>query len=191
LAGGIIGSTSTHSASVRSLGYRRPCRTAARRRSGFHISAPPVDDSGAAQGTYGPPRRQVVCTIRNPVQSATTYPASERCSRPRWRSAQPGPHNHSGLAGRSLSQVSVLPFRLSGHLALTTRRHRRSISDNYHRIRPNPSHALTACAASNRPPRANTAQAICASLLASATTTIFLWARANSPCTQRPSGVSR
>ena len=30
------------SASVRSLGYRRPCRTAARRCSGFHISAPPV-----------------------------------------------------------------------------------------------------------------------------------------------------
>ena len=46
--GGIIGSTSAHSASVRSLGYRRPRRSAARRRSGFHISAPPVDNSGGA-----------------------------------------------------------------------------------------------------------------------------------------------
>ena len=32
---------SAHSASVRSLGYRRPRRSAARRCSGFHISAPP------------------------------------------------------------------------------------------------------------------------------------------------------
>ena len=41
LAGGIIGSTSVHSASVRSLGYRRPRRSAARRCSGFHISGHP------------------------------------------------------------------------------------------------------------------------------------------------------
>ena len=41
LAGGIIGSTSAHSASVRSLGYRRTRRSAARRCSGFHISGHP------------------------------------------------------------------------------------------------------------------------------------------------------
>ena len=70
--------------------------------------------------------------------SASTYPASERCLPAKIEIRQPGPHNHSGPAGRSLSQVSVLPFRLSGHLALTTRRHSRSISDNYHRKRPTP-----------------------------------------------------
>ena len=30
--------------------------------------------------------------------------------RPRWRSAQPDPHNHSGLEGRSMVQVFKLPF---------------------------------------------------------------------------------
>src|ERR1700675_2763753 len=40
LAGGIAGSTSAHSASVRSLGYRKPRRSAARRCSGVHIEHP-------------------------------------------------------------------------------------------------------------------------------------------------------
>jgi hypothetical protein len=40
LAGGIIGSTSARSACVRSLGYSRPCRSAAWRCSGFHLSVP-------------------------------------------------------------------------------------------------------------------------------------------------------
>src|SRR4029450_1729392 len=40
LPGGIAGSTSAHSASVRSLGYRRPRRFAARRCSGVHIAHP-------------------------------------------------------------------------------------------------------------------------------------------------------
>ena len=30
--------------------------------------------------------------------------------RPRWRSAQPDPHNHSGLEGRSMVQAFKLPF---------------------------------------------------------------------------------
>jgi Winged helix-turn helix len=30
--------------------------------------------------------------------------------RPRWRSARPDPHNHSGLEGRSIFQVLKLPF---------------------------------------------------------------------------------
>src|SRR3954447_15311531 len=43
-------------------------------------------------------------------QSASTYPASEPCSRPRWRSAQPGPHNQTGLVwADSRLQVSELP----------------------------------------------------------------------------------
>src|SRR5882724_5344356 len=40
LAGGIAGSTSAHSASVKSLGYRKPRRSAARRCSGVHIEHP-------------------------------------------------------------------------------------------------------------------------------------------------------
>ena len=36
----------------------------------------------------------------------------------------------------------MLPFRLSGHLALTTRRHSRSISDNYHPKGQTPLHAF-------------------------------------------------
>src|SRR5262245_30695558 len=40
LAGGIAGPTSTHSASVKSLGYRKPRRFAARRCSGVHIEHP-------------------------------------------------------------------------------------------------------------------------------------------------------
>jgi hypothetical protein len=32
------------------------------------------------------------------------------CARPRWRSTQPDPHNHSGLGGRSMFQVLKLPF---------------------------------------------------------------------------------
>src|SRR4029450_171021 len=40
LAGGIAGSTSAHSASVKSLGYRKPRRFAARRCSGVHIEHP-------------------------------------------------------------------------------------------------------------------------------------------------------
>ena len=43
-------------------------------------------------------------------QSASTYPVSGCVPRPRWRSAQPDPHNHSGLEGRSLFQVFKLPF---------------------------------------------------------------------------------
>ena len=63
--------------------------------------------------------------------------------------------------------------RLSGHLASTTR----DICDRSAIISPPrsiPSHALAMCRASNGPPCANTAQAMRASLLASATTTMFL-----------------
>src|SRR5271169_6310574 len=41
LAGGIIGSINAHSASVRSLGYRRPLRPAIRRCSAVHMWCPP------------------------------------------------------------------------------------------------------------------------------------------------------
>ncbi len=56
-----------------------------------------------------------------PEQSAATYPASEQCFRPRWRSAQLGPHNHSGLKGPFVVSGFRAAVRLSGHLASTTR----------------------------------------------------------------------
>jgi hypothetical protein len=42
--------------------------------------------------TYGPPRLQKVLSRSAADQSASTYPASEVSSRPRWRCARPGPH---------------------------------------------------------------------------------------------------
>src|SRR5580692_5163522 len=42
--------------------------------------------------TYGPPRLQGVLSRSAADQSASTYPASEVSSRPRWRYARPGPH---------------------------------------------------------------------------------------------------
>ena len=89
-----------------------------------------------------------------------------------------------------MSQVSVLPFDSQAILLppLT------DIGDRPATItasRSIPPHAATVCAASKPSPWARTAQAMRASLLASATTTTFLWARAKSPRTHRPSGVSR
>jgi DDE_Tnp_1-associated len=60
-----------------------------------------------------------------PWQSAPTYPASERCSRPRWRSARPGPHKTTGVeapffgpgfrpAGRLLGHLDPPPADISG-----------------------------------------------------------------------------
>ena len=50
--------------------------------------------------TYGPPRLRefLRCCL---LQSASTYPALEQSSEPRWRSAQPGPHNLIDL-GRAI-----------------------------------------------------------------------------------------
>jgi transposase len=46
--------------------------------------------------TNGPPRLQAIFSRVHGDQSASTYPASERSTRPRWRYARPGPHKHSG-----------------------------------------------------------------------------------------------
>ena len=43
-------------------------------------------------------------------QSATTYPASETCSQPRWRYARFGPHKIIGVLRRVLFQDSQPPF---------------------------------------------------------------------------------
>ena len=44
------------------------------------------------------------------VQSASTYPASGSCPRPRWRSARPGPHKTLGVERHFLNQGSSTPF---------------------------------------------------------------------------------
>ena len=44
------------------------------------------------------------------IQSAATYPALGQSQEPRWRSAQPGPHNPTDLMGHLTYQVSRLPF---------------------------------------------------------------------------------
>jgi hypothetical protein len=60
--------------------------------------------------TYGPPRLQEVLSRSLHDQSASTYPASEAVSRPRWRYARPGPHKSRGVERRFLNQVSRTPF---------------------------------------------------------------------------------
>src|SRR6516162_1665434 len=56
-------------------------------------------------------------------QSALTYPALEQGSEPRWRSAQPGPHNQIDLMGPLSFTGFQAVVRLLGHLASTTRKH--------------------------------------------------------------------
>src|ERR1700722_11209539 len=56
--------------------------------------------------TYGPPRLQGVLSRSADDQSASTYPASEVSSRPRWRCARPGPHKLFGVVRRFQHQAS-------------------------------------------------------------------------------------
>src|SRR4029078_6873273 len=48
-------------------------------------------------------------------QSALTYPALEQGSEPRWRSAQPGPHNLTDLLGPLSFTKFQAAVRLLGH----------------------------------------------------------------------------
>ena len=108
--------------------------------------------------------------------------------RPRWRSAQPGPHNHSGLGRPFDFPGSRAAVRLSGHLPFTTRRQSRLSGPEVRQ--PTHSHTAAAADASKERPHLRTAQTIRASLAASATTTTFLCARFDSALAHRPSGVS-
>ena len=45
-----------------------------------------------------------------PFQSAATYPASRQSPEPRWRFAQPDPHNPIDLGGHLNTKDSRLPF---------------------------------------------------------------------------------
>jgi hypothetical protein len=70
---------------------------------------------------YGPPRLRefLRCCL---LQSASTYPALEQSSEPRWRSAQPGPHNLIDLNGPLSFTGFQAAVRLLGHLVFTTPR---------------------------------------------------------------------
>jgi transposase len=104
-------------------------------------------------------------------QSATTYPASGRCPRPRWRYARSGPHKTLGVDRRFLNQVSET-VRLSGDLVFAPRKHHWSIGAS--RLRSAKAYAATGSPlAANLSPRRNSAQTIRASLLANATTATF------------------
>ena len=138
----------------------------------FSAAAPSGAGRGIDRGfqkTYGPPRLQGDLSRSAADQSASTYPASEVSSRPRWRYARPGPHKLPGVERRFLNQASRTPFDCQAISSSPSRKHLlavgRSASD-----RPN-----------SRPPSAflwrrsvlrarSTAQAILASLLAKATT---------------------
>jgi hypothetical protein len=124
------------------------------------------------------------------LQSALTYPALEQSSEPRWRSAQPGPHNRIDLC-RAIKfyrfpscRSTVRPSRF--HHSQTSLAAKVLIAQ-----RPYPYAVASKSPTANFSPRRSTAQAIRASLLARATTAIFLCIRASKPFAQRPSGVRR
>ena len=80
-----------------------------------------------------------------------------------------------------LNQVSETPVRLLGHLASTTRKLPASSPQSSMRERTGSTYALAALSAAAKiPPLRNTAQAMRASLFASATTAVFLCALASS-----------
>jgi hypothetical protein len=56
--------------------------------------------------TYCPPHLRGVLSRSAADQFASTYPASEVCSRPRWRCARPGPHKLFGVVRRFQHQAS-------------------------------------------------------------------------------------
>ena len=66
--------------------------------------------SPSCPGRRRPPRLQEVLSRSPHDQSASTYPASEAVSGPRWRYARPGPHKSPGVERRFLNQVSGTPF---------------------------------------------------------------------------------
>jgi|GEM_PF-608207 len=76
------------------------------------------------QKTYGPPRLQGVFSRSAADRSASTYPASEVFSRPRWRYARSGPHKSLGVERRFLNQASGAPFDCQAISSSPSRKHR-------------------------------------------------------------------
>ena len=101
-----------------------------------------------------------------------TYPASGSCPRPRWRYARPSPDKTIGVERHFLNQVSrtpldcqaISPPPLANIVSPSTQQLRRP-ADSYA--------AMSAPLAANCCPLRKTAQAMRASLLASATTATF------------------
>ena len=125
-------------------------------------------------------------------QSASTYPVSGSNPGQDGDPRVPVPHKGAGIECHFTPQACRNAGRLSGHLASTTRRPsyglRRRVIVAGRSPRPMPPRSLPA---SKPVSLRSTAQAIRASLLASATTTVLTWARASRPRNQAPSGVCR
>ena len=126
--------------------------------------------------TYGPPRLQAVIA-RVSDQSAPTYPVSRTKPRPRWRSARPGSYNLVGVKRHVGHQISKPPFYCQ---AISSHHPQTSLITCAGSARPLdfPGYrAIAAIATASRAskvcPVRNIAQAIRASLFASATTTVF------------------
>ena len=77
------------------------------------------EDAQEAFKTYGPPRLQEGLSRLAADQSASTYPASEDSSRPRWRYARSGPHKNSRRRAPFFKPGFRNAVRLLGHLVVT------------------------------------------------------------------------
>ena len=123
-------------------------------------------------------------------QSASTYPASEDSSQPRWRYAHSGPHKLPGVERRFLNQAFGAPFDCQA-ISISPLA---NLIDRSARFGSSPTNDYAATGSpltTNLSPRRSTAQAILASLLANATMATLGWARSSSALAHRPSGVSR
>ena len=99
----VVVSRQTLSRELRAMGYRK-------------LSARPRHHAQAAgaiedfKKRMARPVRKGLCRDWLLIQSASTYPASEAFSRPRWRYARSGPHKTHGVERRFLNQASGTPF---------------------------------------------------------------------------------
>src|ERR1700719_1042403 len=106
------------------------------------------------------------------VQSASTYPASGSCPRPRWRSARPGPHKTRGVERHFLNQGSSTPFDCQA-ISLPPLANIVSPSTHQSRCQADSYANMGASLAAKCCPCRRTAHEMRASLLASATTATF------------------
>lgn len=106
------------------------------------------------------------------VQSASTYPASGSCPRPRWRSARPGPHKTLGVERHFLNQGSSTPFDCQA-ISLPPLANIVSPSTHQSRCQADSYADMGVSLAAKCCPCRRTAHEMRASLLASATTATF------------------
>jgi hypothetical protein len=109
---------------------------------------------------------------------------------PRWRSARPGPHKTLRVVGPYFTQqVSSTPIDCQA-ISLPPPADSSAVRAGSAHLADPFSYDAIAAAMSNFLPLRITAQAIRASLAASATTTVFTCARASRPRNHAPKGVS-